>query len=118
MNLTFDVMVIEIVSLFDIPSNTDVIENTVMLNQPFNVNIVSLNDDLNKCIQHSEYTASTDGSKIEGKAGSGLVISKHHEIIYKQSYNLPDNASVFPAELEAIRQSALFFKKKQKKVSG
>ena len=28
----------QIVSRFDIPSNTDVIENTVMLNRPFNVN--------------------------------------------------------------------------------
>ena len=55
----------QIVSLFDIPSNTDVIENTVMLNRPFNVNIVSLNDDSKKYIQHSEYTAYTDGSKID-----------------------------------------------------
>ena len=67
-----------------------------------------------KNIQHSEYTTYTDGSKIDGKAGSGLVIFKHHEIIYKQSYNLPDNASVFQAELEAIRQSALFFNKNRR----
>ena len=38
----------KIVSRFDIPSNTDVIENTVMLNQLFNVNIVSLNDNSKK----------------------------------------------------------------------
>ena len=35
----------QIVSWFDIPSNTYVIEDTVILNHPFNVNIVSLNDD-------------------------------------------------------------------------
>ena len=66
-----------------------------MLNWPFNVNIVSLIDDAKKYIHHSEYIAYTDGSKIDGEAGSGLVIYKHREFIYKQSYNLPDNASVF-----------------------
>ena len=60
----------QIVSRFDIPRNTDVIENTVMLNRPFNVNIVSLNDDSKNYMQHSEYTAYTEGSKMDEKAGS------------------------------------------------
>ena len=32
-----------------------------------------------------------------------------NEIIYRQSYSLPSRASIFQAELEAIRQAASFF---------
>ena len=42
---------------------------------------------------------------------TGMIIYKYKykEIIYKQSYALPESASVFQAELEAIRQAARFF---------
>ena len=100
---------VQIVNRLDIPRETDVVENTIMLNRPYNVNIVSLTNDTKKYIRHSEYTAYTDGSKIDGKAGAGVIIYKLNEIIYRQSYSLPSNASIFQAELEAIRQAAAFF---------
>ena len=99
----------QIVNLLDIQEETDVIENTTTLNRPYNVNIVSLTNDTKKYILHSEYTAYTDGSKIDNKTGAGIVIYKKNEIIYRQSYSLPDKASIFQAELEAIRQAAAFF---------
>ena len=99
----------KIVDLLDIEGETDTIENTTTLNRPYNVNIVSLTNDTKKYIQHSEYTAYTDGSKIDNKTGAGIIVYKKNEIIYRQSYSLPDKASIFQAELEAIRQTAAFF---------
>ena len=72
--------------------------------------IASLNEDSKKYIQHSEYTAYTDGSKIEGKAGAGTVIYQKNTLIYTQSFNLPNAASVYQGELEAIRQAVNFFR--------
>ena len=100
---------VQIVNRLDIPRETDVVENTIMLNRPYNVNIISVTNDTKKYIRHSEYIAHTDGSKIEGKTGAGVIICKLNEIIYRQSYSLPSNASIFQAELEAIRQAAAFF---------
>ena len=76
-----------------IHGEVDTIENTTTLNRPYNMNITSLTNDTNKFIKHLEYTAYTDGSKIEGKTGAGVIIYKHKEIIYKQSYSLPTSAS-------------------------
>ena len=39
----------------EIPSSRDVIENTILLNRPVNINIVSLNDDSKKYIQDTKY---------------------------------------------------------------
>ena len=85
------------------------------MNRPYNVNIISLTNDTKKYIRHSEYTAYTDGSKIEGKIGAGLIIYQHKEIIYRQSYALPKEASIFQAELEAIRQAAIFFNRNKQR---
>ena len=99
----------QIVDLLEIQEESDVIENKTNLNRPYNVNIVSLTNDTKKYISHSEYTAYTDGSKIDNKTGAGIIIYKKNEIIYRQSYSLPNKASIFQAELEAIRQAAAFF---------
>ena len=61
------------------------LENTIMLNRPYNVNIVSLTNDIKKYIRHSEYKAYTDGSNIDSKAGAGGIICKLNKIIYRQS---------------------------------
>ena len=53
--------------------------------------------------------AYTNGSKIDGKTGACVIIFKLNEIIYRQSYSLPSNASIFQADLEAISQAAAFF---------
>lgn len=57
--------------------------------------------------------AYTDGSKMDGKTGAGVIIYKENEAIRKQSYSLPGKASFFQAELEAVRQAASFFNKNQ-----
>ena len=99
----------QIVDRLNLQEETDIIENTTTLNRPYNVNIVSLTNDTKKYIGHSEYTAYTDGSKIDNKTGAGIIIYKKNDIIYRQSYSLPSRASIFQAELEAIRQAASFF---------
>ena len=99
----------QIINRLNIEGETDIQESTATLNRPYNVNIVSLTTDTRKFIRHSEYTAYTDGSKIDDQTGAGIIIYKHREIIYKQSYSLPASASIFQAELEAIRQAAAFF---------
>ena len=55
------------IDMLNIQGDSDIIENTRTLNRPYNVNIVSLTNDTKKCIRHSEYTAYTDGSKIDEK---------------------------------------------------
>ena len=82
------------------PTETDIIEKTTTLNRPYNVNIMSLTTDTKKYIRHSEYTAYTDKSKIDDRTGAGIIIYKQKEIIYKQSYSLPKEASIFQAELD------------------
>ena len=63
-----------------------------------------------KYVRHWEYTTYTDGSKIDGKTGAGIIIYKKNKIIYRQAtYSLSGKASIFQAELEAIRQAASFF---------
>ena len=99
----------QIADRLNLQDEIDIIENTPSLNRPYNVNIISLTNDTKKYIRHSEYTAYTDGSKIDGRTGAGIIIYKKNEIIYRQSYSLPNKASIFQAELEAIRQAAMFF---------
>ena len=65
-----------IVDQLNLPMDTDKIENTTTINRPYNANIVSLSNDTKKYIGHSEYTAYTDGSKIDGKTGAGIIIYK------------------------------------------
>ena len=105
----------QIVDRLNIQEETDIIENVTILNRPYNVSIASLTNDTKKYIRHSEYTAYTDGSKIDDKTGAGVIVYKHNEIIYKQSYSLPPKASIFQAEVEAIRQAAAFFNHNKKR---
>ena len=84
----------KIIDRLNITEGSDIIENTTTLNRPYNVNIISITNDTRKYIRHSEYTAYTDGSKIEGKTGAGIMIYKGKDIIYRQSYSLPNRASI------------------------
>lgn len=48
----------------------------------------------------------TDGSKNEkGETGSGIYITKEGKEIARKSYNLPDTATVFQAEVTAITEA-------------
>ena len=57
----------------------------------------------------SELNVYTDGSKTSLGSGSGFVIIKgKKDILYTESINLPDNATIFQAELIAIREAATY----------
>ena len=47
-----------------------------------------------------------DGSKTENGAGSGVVIYRQQQRIYKQSKRLSDSTTVFQAEVYAIHEAA------------
>ena len=87
-----------IVDQLNLPIETDKIENTATLNHPYNANIASLSNDTKKYIGHSEYTAYTDGSKIDGKIGAGIIIYRQKEILYRQSYSLSSKQNLRPSD--------------------
>ena len=54
---------------------------------------------------HTQYNAYTDGSGIEGRAGAGFAIYRHQREEHTAHYRLPDHATVFQAELTAVRKA-------------
>ena len=56
--------------------------------------------------QPSEYSFYTDGSKMNGQVGSGLVVVHKGIPIHTNHARLPDYATVFQAELFAIALAA------------
>jgi ribonuclease HI len=48
----------------------------------------------------------TDGSKIDGKVGSGYCVFRDNKYYTKRNYHLPDTATVFQAEIYAIKKAA------------
>ena len=61
-----------------------------------------------KYLTPSQVNVYTDGSKYNGKVGSGVYILYNNKPIYSESFRLPNKASVFQAEILAINQAALF----------
>ena len=59
-------------------------------------------------IKPSKYTIYTDGSKTENGAGAGYVVYYKRKRIQTESISLPDNTTVFQAEITAIYQAMLF----------
>ena len=55
----------------------------------------------------SQINVFTDGSKYNGKVGSGVLIRRGPNTIIELSFRLPDKASVFQAEIFAINQAAI-----------
>ena len=53
----------------------------------------------------SEINIFTDGSKTKQGVGAGLAIYKQGQLIKEDSFSLPHNATIFQAEIQAIRQS-------------
>jgi ribonuclease HI len=83
---------------------TDQCEETIW-EKSYHVNLDSFDGD-KKHRKHSEYTAYTDGSKTVHGTGAGFVIYHKKEIINYCSIKLNDNATVFQAEIAAIKQAA------------
>ena len=55
---------------------------------------------------HTQYNAYTDGSRLNERTGSGLVIYKGKNEVHTRSVRLPDHATVFQAEIAAIALAA------------
>ena len=77
----------------------------MMWEKSFHINIDSF-DGHKKHRKHSEYTAYTDGSKTTEGTGAGFVIYHKNEVLSYESIKLNDNATVFQAEITAIRYAA------------
>ena len=63
-------------------------------------------DGKSKHLQMAQFSAYTDGSKLEGQTGAGLVIYKGKTERLKESHRLPEGCTVFQAEVAAISQAA------------
>ena len=59
-------------------------------------------------IKPAEYNIFTDGSKTEDGVGSGFVVYCKAERLHVESISLPDNTTVFQAEIIAIYKAMLF----------
>ena len=59
-------------------------------------------------IHKGKWVVFTDGSKQNGRVGAGYVVYRDAELFSEGKYRLPDTASVYQAELFAIRQSLTF----------
>ena len=56
--------------------------------------------------KRSQYNVYTDGSKLEGQTGAGLVVYKGRNEISNEQYRLPEGTTVFQAEIAAIERAA------------
>jgi ribonuclease HI len=73
----------------------------------FCINLDSF-DGLRKHRQHAEYTIYTDGSRTKDGTGSGFVLYHKKTQIDTRSYALHANATVFQAEVHAIKKACQF----------
>ena len=62
--------------------------------------------DMDNAQSPAHFNIYTDGSKKNGKVGAGAVLFKSNVMIKELSCRLPDEATVFQAELMAIREAA------------
>ena len=77
----------------------------VKWNAEFRVNTDSFKGDA-KHRSLTQFNVFTDGSRKENQTGCGFVIYHHKREIRAEHYRLPDFATVFQAEITAIRQAA------------
>ena len=62
--------------------------------------------DMENAQSPAEYNIYTDGSKKAGQVGSGMLILHGENMVNEASIRLPDDATVFQAEIIAIREAA------------
>jgi ribonuclease HI len=90
------------------PGAADICDDKLW-DKSYKVNLDSL-DGHKKHRKPSEYTIFTDGSKTSYGVGSGFVIYHKKEVIIYESIKLPDYATVFQAEVLAVREAAKFIR--------
>ena len=61
--------------------------------------------DMESCQDHVACNVYTDGSRIEGRVGAGILIIRDGQTVVEDSFRLPDSATVYQAELTAIREA-------------
>ena len=62
--------------------------------------------DMAACQGEAECNVYTDGSKIENKVGAGVYIIRNGSPVIQDSFRLPDSATVYQAELAAVKEAA------------
>ena len=62
--------------------------------------------DMESCQEEMDCNVYTDGSKIAEKVGAGVYITRRGTPIILDKFRLPDKATVYQAELTAIREAA------------
>jgi ribonuclease HI len=70
--------------------------------------VESCTDGNSKYGQYSEVTIFTDGSKLNGLVGAGVVVFYRKEIVHKAVARLPAWATVYQAELYAVAMAAKY----------
>ena len=68
----------------------------------FNINLNSFTGS-HKHLRRSEYNVYTDGSKLDGKCGTGFAIYKGRKLVSCGKAKLPEAATVFQAEINGIK---------------
>ena len=62
--------------------------------------------DMENCQERVECNVYTDGSKLQGKVGAGVLIIRDDIPVVEDKFRLPDASTVYQAELTAIREAA------------
>ena len=55
----------------------------------------------------TQYNIYTDGSRQDDQTGGGFVVYRQREVLWEDAFRLPDHATVFQAEVTAIKQAAI-----------
>ena len=79
--------------------------NSVRWNNAFKIDRDSFSGEA-KHRQLTQYNVYTDGSKIDGQTGSGLVVHRGRKEVHCEWLRLPDEATVFQAEIVGIARAA------------
>ena len=67
--------------------------------------------DMDSCQQPLDCNVYTDGSKLDDKVGAGVYIKRPGHTVAAESFRLSDHATVYQAEMMAIKQAALILQK-------
>ena len=92
------------------PKDTDLC-SSLNVTRSFEVKLESLNSGLP--LSDSNINCYTDGSRFDEKTGFGLGITRGDHLLESESAKLPDQASVFQAEVCAISRACEILKRNE-----